>query len=325
MKTKGVIATTHIDSHNMKMTKEALESGAKLMNGPRKIKLGIEHDETIPPIGKGLKAWVEPTDDGEYKLMQVGELFEEFKVTTLSDGTVLLKQECESDRSPFVIERRVAVDGMALAYDKVNFVSDSSRLEFLAEIHDKSGVDFETGEFFRKSVIPDPEIVIQFSKLLVQYFIAKKVLDHVGEESAKLAFDEFKKFYKFAKAAIVTTLKYVIPKNRPVTYVFEVAGEPIVQFVAKITEANVLLSVLTEDELTHVLARAFELGNLLGAEKIQYLLNNDGVWEFNYLLSNTGAVIGTEKSFSRRSKRLELMSSEVEKLAKKNKRKKKKK
>ncbi len=39
MKIQGVIATTHVDAHNMKLTKEALESAAVLINGRKKPRL----------------------------------------------------------------------------------------------------------------------------------------------------------------------------------------------------------------------------------------------------------------------------------------------
>lgn len=50
---KGIGATTHIDKHNCRMTKEALEDFAKDINeGKYAPGVGIEHDPSIMPIGK---------------------------------------------------------------------------------------------------------------------------------------------------------------------------------------------------------------------------------------------------------------------------------
>lgn len=40
----------------------------------------------------------------------------------------------------------------------------------------------------------------------------------------------------------------------------------------------------------------------LNPEKIQFIYNKNKVWEFNYLLSKDGSVIGTVKSFNKRNK-----------------------
>lgn len=312
MKIKAIVATTHIDLHNMRMTKEALESAAISINGPRKVKMGIEHDETIPPLGKVLEAWVEPTDDGEYRLVQSSEIFEQFEEAVLPDGTVLLKQEGEINQQPFVIGERVDTKGFALLYDRINFGTEDNRRAFLNEVKESSEVYFEDGEFFRKSVIPDPEIVIHLSELLVQYLIAKKVLEQAGDQVIELALQEVSRFYSFARSVIMTVFKYALPKNRPITHVFELPGTPFVQFVACTTDADLILSAIVEDKLESALAQVDQLQTLLHAEKIQFLLNAEGQWEFNYLLTDTGGVVGTEKSFSRRTRRLQLLSSRSE-------------
>jgi hypothetical protein len=313
MKIQGIMATTHIDRHNMKFTKEALESGAAQINGPRKPKVGVEHDNTVPPLGKILEGWVEPTEDGEFRLVKVAELFEGFKATTLSEGTTLLKQECETDRSPFLLNDELQSDQFVLAYDRINFGSEEKLNAFVQEIKSTTDTTFEEAEFFRKSVIPDPEIIIRLSKLLVQYLIAKNILDKAGDKIIELGLQEITKFYSFVRSSVITALKYAIPKNRPITYIFELPGRPFIEFVARSNDSNAVLSALIEENLIEALSRAKELNALFHAEKIQFLLNEKGEWEFNYLLTDTGAVIGTERSFARRERRVQLMLSSMEK------------
>src|SRR5260370_30207429 len=70
-----VAGTTHLDSHNTIISKEALERAADDINNSKKPVLTIEHDTTLPPIGQIVKALVEPTEDGEYKLLTEQEIF----------------------------------------------------------------------------------------------------------------------------------------------------------------------------------------------------------------------------------------------------------
>lgn len=311
MKLQGIMATTHIDRHNMKFTKEALESGAAQINGPRKPKVGVEHDSTVPPLGKILKGWVEPTEDGEYRLLKIAEIFEGFKVITLTDGATLLKQECETDRSPFLLNDEIKSEEFVLAYDRINFESEENLKSFIEEIKSTTDTAFEEAEFFRKSEIPDPEIIIRLSKLLVHYLIAKNVLDKAGDQIIELALQEIAKFYSFVRSAVITALKYAKPKNRPITYIFELPGKPFIEFVARSNDSNAVLSALIEKNMITALDRAKQLTPMFQAEKIQFLLDEKGQWEFNYLLSETGAVIGTERSFLRRDRRVQLMLSGI--------------
>ena len=89
-------------------------------------------------------------------------------------------------------------------------------------------------------------------------------------------------------------------------------GKPFIEFVARSNDSNAVLSALIEEKLVTTLSRAEQLNALFHSEKIQFLLDEKGEWEFNYLLTETGAVIGTEKSFSRRNRRVQLMLSKVE-------------
>jgi len=48
------------------------------------------------------------------------------------------------------------------------------------------------------------------------------------------------------------------------------------------------------------------LQEIFDVDYVQFLLNSDGEWKFNYLNTKEGAVVGRKKSFSRQSTRLEL-------------------
>ncbi|MGB8509564.1 MAG: TIR domain-containing protein [Pyrinomonadaceae bacterium] len=311
MKEKVVLATTHIDRHFMKITKEALEDAAEELNAGRRLPATIEHDLTLPPFGKTLKAWVEPREDGEHQLIVEREIFDDLLWAELDDGVKLFKQESKTDKYPFVDRYSEMTEDVFLAYDWVNFDSKEDIKSFINDVKDQSQVEFKTDIFGRKSLIPDPEFIIGIAKVIGAYLITKNVLSKVGDKVLELAAEDIAKFYTFSKAVIGSAMRYARPKGRPITYVFVARGNPTLEFIARSSNADLVISAISLEKLEAALSEANFYYSALGAVKIQYLLSSEGKWEFNYLLTGTGAVIGTEKSLSRRAERFELLIQQL--------------
>ncbi len=127
-----------------------------------------------------------------------------------------------------------------------------------------------------------------------------------------LVAEDAAKFYSFIRSVIFAAAKYARPKGRPVTYIFTAPGDPAIEFVARSTNPNEVVNAVLLEKLEAALSNADYLREQLGAVRIQYFLSERGEWEFNYLLTGNGAVIGTEQSLSRRVRRMELMIKEVE-------------
>lgn len=70
-----ILATTHVDKHDERLTLEALESLVEQINH-QYVLLSVEHDPRIPPIGRVASAKLVRLDDGEYGVEGVVELFE---------------------------------------------------------------------------------------------------------------------------------------------------------------------------------------------------------------------------------------------------------
>ncbi len=170
MKVQLIGATTHIDRHFTRFSKGALEDAANQVNGNRKPRFGVEHDSTVPPLGKVLEAWVEPREDGEYQLVEVAEIFEDYLQARLSNDVVFLKQECETDKNPFTITVHEVEEKFVVIYDRVNFGDEENRQAFLVEIKNAE-IEFIEKEISRKSAIPDPEIIIQLTELVIEFLL----------------------------------------------------------------------------------------------------------------------------------------------------------
>lgn len=296
----------------MRMTKEALEGAADQINSGNRLLLTVEHDLTIPPYGKTIKAWVEPRDDGEFQLVVENEIFDTIYWVELSNGSKLFKQESDADNYPFADRYAGITDEVFLSYDWVNFDSEEDMRSFIEDIKSQSDLEFSAGEFGRKSYIPDPEFLIGVAKAIGAYLIARNVLNKVGDKVLEIASEDIAKFYTFVKSVVSSAVKYARPQNRPITYAFIVSGDPTLEFIARSSNAGLVVSAVTLENLEAALSQANFYYSTFGAVKIQYLLNDDGAWKFNYLLTNTGGVIGTEESLSRRAKRFELLGQQVE-------------
>src|SRR6185503_12734092 len=182
MKQTGIMATTQVDLQFQRFTRAALVDLAARINSGARPCLTIEHDPTLPPFGKIIKAWVEIRDDGEYQLVAEREIFEKSSWAELKDGTKIFRQESETDISPFADRYEALPLGSVICYDPTNFESKEVFDSFVQEIRTDSGEDFSTTVFGRKSFIPDPEVIVRITETVAKYLIASKVLQKAGDK-----------------------------------------------------------------------------------------------------------------------------------------------
>lgn len=307
-----VLSSTHVDSHGMMMTKEALDNSAEMINSGRNPRLGLEHDMSFPPLGRITNAEVIQGKDGEYYLVAYQEYFDNRKQTTLEDGTVLYKEYFNEGGKPFTESKPEPKEKVEFKTDPVNFENRDSLEEFVDEIRQESNLDFDKELLLRKSVLPDPEIVIQVTSIIAVAIgvIKSKVTEKLGEAIG----DDIANFYKFLRASAIGMIKRAIPKNKPITFVVEVHDEIIVELIIKSNNPDEVVSAFTYDTLSKIQEKIISSKNYFNAEKIQFSFNEEKSWELNYMLTKDGATIGTKKAFDRRDKAFsELVNKMIEK------------
>lgn len=101
---RGVLATTHVDSHGEAFTREALE-GMVTQAASAIVPLGIEHDPRIPPAGRIHSASIEIGLDGEASLVGEIEFFEPGDVPS-AGGSRRLLLKVREDMVPCVTHDR---------------------------------------------------------------------------------------------------------------------------------------------------------------------------------------------------------------------------
>lgn len=308
---KGIMATTRVDAHNMQICKEALEKTAdEISNGKCVPLVNIEHDLTTMPIGKVIKAHVDKYDDTDYALYMEQEIFES-SYTTIVDGQTYILLKSLVDNRPFASSVDNDNDKLLVQTDSVNFESLDAAKDFFEELHNEG--DIETGYIARKSVIPDPELAFQLVEKSVTalfiYLASKTAIEKVGNHIIENALTELVGLYTFIKTAIISAAKRFHPQNRPVTYVFRGYQNFLIEFVVQTTNPNIAIESIKEEKLVGALTEIEKLQCLFSNFlRIQLVYNVDAkVWEFNYLTTETGEVIGTEKAYNATVKKLDIV------------------
>jgi len=308
MKRKAIAASTHIDRHNTKISLEALESAADQINNGTEVPIiGLDHDITIPPLGKCIEAYTELLPDGEHQAVIVQDYFDGSGQIEMPDGSILIKEYSLSDNRPLATRGTESVEKTHLAYDFVNFDSKESLAEFLSEV--RSEGEFEEEVEARKALIPDPQLILVLKAAFVGY-LSSKLLPKVGDKTAEEVSKDIADLYKFFKVAVSSYAKYAIPKYRPITYVFEMPWEVVpLEFVIRTSDPDTAVQAILIDKIVPCMDKAIQLTNTLGAVKVQFIYEEDNEWHFNYLFTSDGTVIGTPKSYDKRAKKFELMCS----------------
>lgn len=299
-KDKYVISSTHLDTQGYVMAKSALESMLPQLNGERKPRLGLEHIRTFPPFGVIMNGEIVKGEDEHFLLTAEMVYFDKQEIIKLEDGTQLLKEFFSEGEYPFIECAESEISKIIIATDPANFENRIDINEIYSLIKQETDLEFDTHEFGRKSELPDPETVITITKIIattlgiIKSKVTEKLGDAIGEDLAK--------FYKLVSKLTIATIKKVKPSNRPKNFVISYPNKECnIELVITTYKADRVLNSLTKEKLQNIADKVEQLKNL-DPEQVQFVFNDDDNWEFNYLLSKNGSVIGTIKSFNKRNK-----------------------
>lgn len=298
-KQKIVISSTHLDSHGDIMALSALESMLPFLNGSRKPRIGLEHIRTFPPYGVIMNGEIIKGNDDHYYLTAESCYFDKQEKIVLEDGIELIKESFAEINYPFVECQSEEVLKLHFLTDPTNFKDRNEVNEMAKIISTESGLDFEKSFLGRKSEFPDPEIIIKLTNTIALAIGigATKIPQKIGEAIG----DDLVKFYKLISTAAIETIKRTIPANRPKNFVIEFPNKKcVIELVISTHHADRVLDAVQKDKL-RVINDKIILLNKLSPEKIQFIYSNEDKWEFNYLLTKNGEVIGVEKSFKARN------------------------
>lgn len=293
---KGIGATTELDRHNCRMSKETLENTAKdIVENVYAIGVGIEHDSTIMPIGKVINGKMFNLENGEYALEIEQEIFDKYQRYKDQTGKIWYITESSHDRRPFADTQPENVSRIKVSIDPVNF-SDSDFSD-LMEFYTKE-CQLDADCFVRKSLIPDPEIVFTVLKGTIAVMAGKKIVEKLSDQVA----DDAVKIYELIKKVVLETIKRCTQKNKPVAYVLKEHGPYLKELVVVTDRPEILLEAVCTERISQAQAEIekFEKTFAVDIAKLQCTYDIEKQkWEINFVSTGTGMVIGSEKCYKK--------------------------
>ena len=297
------VASTHVDAHNCEFTVEALQGAADQINHSfRKPAMDLYHDRTVPPRGAVIAGHLKPTDDGYHVLLAEFDLFPEPTPVGLPTGETGYRQFSQKARYPFKSAEFEEGEQITVGVDSVNFESPDDVNQFFGDVRSGQFTEFQPSSRVRRALENDPELIITLSLKLATIWLGSKFASSAAKATGEIFADELKNFYSLLRSAIVKYASYARPRNRPITYVLQVPGTPNLEFVARSSDPHKVMLAFTNG--SHVECRnvAMSFSQCFdNVEFIQFMLSDDGRWQFNYLLTSDGHAIGSQQAYSRRA------------------------
>ena len=222
-------------------------------------------------------------------------------------GRLICRTAKRRSGEPFNSIEYEELESIEVSVDITNLGNQPDSVEkFKNSIESEIEYDFDLSEFGRKSEIPDPQILIKITPEIVACVLALTFLfkfsEKLGEKFGELSSSDISKFYNFVSVTAKKIAAVAIPKLRPVTYVIQILGEINIELVIVTRKPDDVVKAIQKDSLHGVSDKIKSLMKLADAQKIQFLFNEKGEWEFNYMLTGNGEVIGTPKAFDNRTK-----------------------
>jgi hypothetical protein len=302
-----IAATTRVDAHGMMHTKESLESMVRQCNqGESAIRMGIEHDMSVPPLGKCVDAELVEIDGGHAVVLDQRQWNVRAKVR-LPDGSVAVVESLSDDARPLKANDRGSDEhDFTVAFDPVNL----GGFEDFTQIHCPQFIQMgiHPEQFFRKSTIPDPEIVITAIKSVVAYLGLRTLGKAIGKEIAEKVSRDVGVWYDKIKLMAAHYVSQMKPSNKPITYILVVPGEPKLEIVVQGPSLEKLAEVMSLEYLEKVASLADHVNLSIPLVSIQYLDRGDGP-KLNYMLTRDGKVISEEGAIARRNARVMAMNA----------------
>lgn len=309
MKIKAIAATTYVDLHNMKMSKEVLESMVEQVNNKEQaISVGIEHDLMVAPIGKIISAKLISIGDGEFAVETEQEIFDTLGVKTINGQNFLVSGSLE-DKRPFV-NRNDTQDLLSISVDPMNLGGYSEFETYRSDVI-KDGVTIDINTHIRKSFIPDPEVIIYLGNLIVGSAFIKAIAKSVGEELAKKISQDLVGLYDSLKIFSKKYATACLPKGKEILYMFVLQDVFVVEMIMINPNPTDFEIHLAEAKIIDCIFRACNINKQISLNKIQFLLQGNE-WVVHFICDSNGLVMTSNKAYERQKARISQLNKPIQ-------------
>ena len=316
----GCLATTGYfirGDQRVRFAKEALEHSAKEINEESHVPLCLDHDPSLMPIGRTVRAWVQNTGD-EYSL------FSEFLVVLDAEG-------CEHKRSGtqvanlclgnsnrgFASRECEDYDNVVISVDRCDFESSKSWGKFLQDMKRVNHV-VSAKEYARNSV--DPEGIMLFSmagwSVAIWVLIrAERFARHLVDETLRKVGDNASdKLSRLISESMGLFEESVSPRIEKYHVVIVVQGKPDLVLVIERKKGDTSYAIEEYDlkSIGSILEQYSDI--LTDAQEVTLLKDKMDVWKFQHVKTKNGNIVGNLENYQeavKQWKRLRRLHGEV--------------
>ena len=287
----------------VQITKEALEDAAQQANGARAIPLTLEHDPSLMPLGKVQEAWVEQSGKEHLLIARVSIEDSYLPGTHMRSGTELVTLLFADDPRPFILSAYTEIFGSsgALSIDLANFDSTVDYERFrqaVTLVDDSIACD---NSLLRHSVTPEPIIQFVVSNPDISIALAvgtwmlhrvERFVRYTVDETLRKTADDISDALSMKlKGALKAYNRHRSHDTRPTTTQLIVPGGLTLVLLAK-TEPNGHFANINLASLVVEMEKYGDI--LLKADKAVFQKSRTDAWQFVYLTTRSGEVIGSQ-------------------------------
>lgn len=291
---KQIIATTGKDRHNQLIPEEELlVITQKINEGNASIRLGVEHDPTLLPIGKIVKAKMISINENEIAIeAEIDEFINDFDQMMGPCGDTWYMGESKLDTRPFVQNTYDYKGNILFSINPIYFQNQD--FEFIKRTLEQEEIKVE--ENVQKAFSPEVQLVIEVVEGLLFFLLFKKSTDKITDAIA----DDIVKLYSLLKKGISLFFNN-ISKHCKKVVVLSAPNSPI-ELVVCADDANLVINAYEKLEKLDIQSEIQKYETYFGdtIDKIQYLYTKeDNEWKVNYFTTKSGKSVGTEKCYLR--------------------------
>lgn len=291
---KQIIATSGKDRHNQQIPeKELLEIVQKINEENASIRIGIEHDPTLLPIGKIVKAKMISINENEIAIeAEIDEFINDFNKMIGPYGDTWYMGESKLDTRPFVQNTHDYKGNILFSINPIYF--QNRDFEFVKRTLEQEEIKVE--ENVQKAFSPEVQLVIEVVERLMVFLLLKKSTEKITDAIA----DDIVKLYSLLKKGIGLFFNNICEHCKKVV-VLSASNSPI-ELVVSANDADLVINAYEKLEKMDIQSEIQKYETHFGdkIDKIQYLYTKeDEEWKVNYFTTKSGKSVGTEKCYLR--------------------------
>lgn len=290
---KQIIATNELDRQHQIIPIPVLQNMAtQISTSEAATKMIVMHDVTLLPVGKVISGELIDLREGVVALeTRIDDFMADFELIEGPDGEPMYLGKSTIDFRPFIEHDQSFEGEMVVSLNPIDF-SKQSYDEIIRYV-----IDSEMGEVeshAQKAAEPEIQILFRLGANLLLCLTAKKAFDKTAEkisEDIASGYDKVKRIVGFIFSRIAG--------KRTTTFVITGPNQ-VLELIVRCDSAETFNKAMEEKESGYI-SDAFERYCQIfpdGINKMQFLFDKGtSKWELNYLTSNSGEVIGTEKCY----------------------------